>query len=85
MKRLAPSFGGTVRFIPEKYQQRITKFYSAVMFEQKPRSIPDFRLAARLFHLHFDLNEHTLLLVLVPKGFIAIDDKVKLTRPWVND
>jgi hypothetical protein len=26
VKRLAPSFGGAVRFIPEKYQQRITKF-----------------------------------------------------------
>jgi hypothetical protein len=27
-KRLAPSFGGVVRFIPEKYHQRITKFYT---------------------------------------------------------
>jgi hypothetical protein len=28
VKRLAPSFGGAVRFIPEKYEQRITKFYT---------------------------------------------------------
>ncbi len=56
-----------------------------LIIEQKPRGIPNFRLAARLFYLHLYLNEHTLLLVLVPKGFIAIDDKVKFTRPWVND
>jgi hypothetical protein len=28
VKRLAPSFGGVVRFIPEKYHQRITEFYT---------------------------------------------------------
>ena len=36
MKRLAPSFGGGARFIPEKYKQSIVKIYT-FLYLQKAR------------------------------------------------
>jgi hypothetical protein len=37
VKRLALSFDGAVRFIPEKYQQRITEFYTIwLIFKKTP-------------------------------------------------
>ena len=38
VKRLAPSFGGGSRFIPEKYKQSIVEIYTFLSFKKKDRS-----------------------------------------------
>ena len=35
VKRLAQSFGGAVRFIPEKYKQSIVNIYTSLYFKVK--------------------------------------------------
>ena len=35
VKRLAPSFGGGARFVPEKYKQSIVKIYTFLYFKKR--------------------------------------------------
>ena len=50
VKRLAPSFGGGARFIPEKYKQSIVKIYTFLYFK-KNRLTPSFGWEAKFLPL----------------------------------
>jgi hypothetical protein len=59
VKRLVPSFDGAVRFIPVKYQQRITEFYTLIFKKSTPSGQTEacsFGMLSQLSASHFGMR-----------------------------
>jgi hypothetical protein len=64
VNRLAPSFGGGARFIPDKYKQSIVKIYTFLYFKKK-RLTPSFDWEAKFLPLERSEKVGSLLIRLI--------------------